>query len=89
MDSQDDSVRLIRDALKAKQKKNPKTNKGRQQFKQSGRYIRRRNQHVQKEILGNQNPEALLYTLWLKNGIHFGLRGDTEHYNLRWGGGSN
>ena len=24
-------------------------------------------------------------TLWFNNSIHFGLRGVSEHYNLKWG----
>lgn len=29
----------------------------------------------EKKTLGNETPEALTYTLWLNNIIHFGLRG--------------
>ncbi|CAC5385135.1 unnamed protein product [Mytilus coruscus] len=31
------------------------------------------------------SPEAIINTLWLNNSVHFGLRGVTEHYKLRWG----
>ena len=35
-----------------------------------------------KGLLGMCSPEALLYTLWLNNTLHFGLRGCTEHRNM-------
>lgn len=38
-----------------------------------------------KGFLGTSSPEAILNTLWLNNSIHFGLRGITEHHNMRWG----
>ena len=38
-----------------------------------------------KGLLGTQNPEALLNTLWLDNTMYFGLRGCKEHKDMRWG----
>ena len=31
-----------------------------------------------------ETPEAIVNTLWFNNSVHFGLRGVTEHYNLKW-----
>lgn len=31
------------------------------------------------------NPNALLNTVWLNNGVHYGFRGRQEHTNLRLG----
>ena len=39
----------------------------------------------EKSLLGTQNPEALLNTLWLNNTMHFGLRGCKEHRDICWG----
>ena len=35
--------------------------------------------------LGLSNPTALLHTVWFCNTVYFGLRGVTEHYQMRWG----
>ncbi|XP_069109889.1 uncharacterized protein KIAA1958-like [Argopecten irradians] len=39
----------------------------------------------EKKVLGAGNPEALLNTVWLNNGVYFGLRGRQDHTNLCWG----
>jgi len=31
------------------------------------------------------NPESLLNTVWLNNGVYFGLRGRQDHTNMLWG----
>ncbi|XP_061174899.1 uncharacterized protein KIAA1958 homolog [Saccostrea echinata] len=85
MDSQDDSFRLTRDALKAKQKNLKKQGKGNKPSKAEAISDEEINILYEKKILGNETPESLMYTLWFNNSIHFGLRGVTEHYNLRWG----
>ncbi|XP_061191553.1 uncharacterized protein LOC133199700 [Saccostrea echinata] len=84
MDSQDDSFRLTRDALKAKQKNLKKQGKGNKPSKAEAISDEEINILYEKKILGNETPESLLYTLWFNNSIHFGLRGVSEHYNLRW-----
>lgn len=43
------------------------------------------NQLRQKNLLGNNSPKTLLDTVWLNNGIYFGLRGRQDHTNLLWG----
>ncbi|VDI52912.1 Hypothetical predicted protein [Mytilus galloprovincialis] len=43
------------------------------------------NSLYEKNLLGDSTPEAMINTLWLNNSVHFGLRGVTEHYELRWG----
>ena len=36
--------------------------------------------------LGLTNPQSMIHTVWWNNTMLFGMRGVTEHYNLRWGG---
>lgn len=36
-------------------------------------------------LLGSENREALLNTLWLNNTQYFGLRGCQEHRDMKWG----
>ncbi|XP_053379635.1 uncharacterized protein LOC123536945 [Mercenaria mercenaria] len=36
-------------------------------------------------ILGSATPESLLHTVWINNGVFFGLRGRQDHTNLLWG----
>ena len=36
-------------------------------------------------LLGVSSAESLLNTVWLKNTIHFGMRGCQEHRDLCWG----
>ena len=73
MDSQDDAFRFTRDALKAKQKC----------LKKQGRVNRpNRNDAITDEEI---NILSLLNTFWFTNSIFFGLKGETEHYNLRCG----
>ena len=36
-------------------------------------------------MLGVSSAESLLYTVWLNNTIHFGMRGCQEHRDLCWG----
>ncbi|XP_045159791.1 uncharacterized protein KIAA1958-like [Mercenaria mercenaria] len=36
-------------------------------------------------ILGNATPKSLLRTVWINNGVFFGLRGRQDHTNLLWG----
>ncbi|XP_053385813.1 uncharacterized protein LOC128550578 [Mercenaria mercenaria] len=36
-------------------------------------------------ILGNTNPESLIYSMWMICTLHFGMRTGQEAYNLRWG----
>lgn len=86
MDNQDDFFRLTCDALKAKQTKLKKQGKGNRPSKVDAITDEEINILYEMKILGNETPEALLYTLWLNNSIHFGLTGVTEHYNLRWRG---
>lgn len=31
------------------------------------------------------SPESLLNTVWLNNGVYFGLRGRQDHSNMLWG----
>jgi len=31
------------------------------------------------------DPEILLQTVWLNNGVYFGMRGRQDHVNLLWG----
>ena len=31
------------------------------------------------------NPQSMIHTVWWNNTMLFGMRGVTEHYNLRWG----
>lgn len=85
MDSQDDAFRLTRDALKAKQKSLKKQGRGNHPNKTDAITDEEINILYEKKILGNETPESLLNTLWFNNSIHFGLRGVSEHYNLRWG----
>jgi hypothetical protein len=35
--------------------------------------------------LGLSNSTSLLHTVWFFNTVYFGLRGVTEHYQMRWG----
>ena len=35
--------------------------------------------------LGLSNPSSLLHTVWFFNTIYFGLRGVSEHYQMKWG----
>ena len=35
--------------------------------------------------LGMSNPTVLLHIIWFFNTVYFGLRGVTEHYQMRWG----
>ncbi|XP_060580060.1 uncharacterized protein KIAA1958-like [Ruditapes philippinarum] len=39
----------------------------------------------EKGILGSESPQALIYTIWLNNTMHFGLRGRQEHSTMLWG----
>lgn len=39
----------------------------------------------EKGILGTDNPEQLLNTVWLNNTVLFGLHGGSENRNLMWG----
>ncbi|VDH93355.1 Hypothetical predicted protein [Mytilus galloprovincialis] len=39
----------------------------------------------EKQVLRAANPNALLNTVWLNNGVHYGFRGRQEHTNLRLG----
>ncbi|XP_063399089.1 zinc finger MYM-type protein 2-like [Mytilus trossulus] len=39
----------------------------------------------EKNVLGAGNPESLLNTVWLNNGVYFGLRGRQDHSNMLWG----
>ena len=74
---------LIRDALKTKQKslkKQCKCNKPRKAQPMSDEEV---NIMYQKNVLGGENPQALLNTMWFQNSVHFGLRGTKENYELR------
>jgi hypothetical protein len=42
------------------------------------------NMLYEKGLLGDSSPESLLSTVWMNNCIQFGLRGVSEHYNLRF-----
>jgi hypothetical protein len=35
--------------------------------------------------LGNTTPDSIINTLWWQFTTHFGMRVNTEHYNLCWG----
>ncbi|XP_061196504.1 uncharacterized protein LOC133204775 [Saccostrea echinata] len=37
------------------------------------------------EQLGKATPTSLISTLWFNNTLYFGMRGGTEHRNMRWG----
>ena len=39
----------------------------------------------EKGVLGEQNPQALLNTVWLNNVIYFGMRPGKEQRSLQWG----
>ena len=36
-------------------------------------------------IIFTGNPDSLLNTVWLNNGVYFGLRGRQDHTNMLWG----
>jgi hypothetical protein len=38
-----------------------------------------------KKCFISDSPKTLLDTVWLNNGIYFGLRGRQDHTNLLWG----
>ncbi|XP_067656703.1 uncharacterized protein [Haliotis asinina] len=39
----------------------------------------------QRQVLGDQNPDALMSTMWFVNSKYLGIRRPADHYNLRWG----
>ena len=75
----------LRDALEAKQKnwKNKAEEISRMQLLLSQK--KEIDILFEKKDLGTSSPQSLLKTVWLNNILHFGLRGCTEQWNLRWG----
>lgn len=80
---QDDSFRLTREALKAKQKQLKQQGKGNKPRRAQPLTDEEINLLYQRNVLGDSSPDSLLYTVWLNNCVHFGLRGVNEHYTLR------
>ncbi|XP_046580265.1 uncharacterized protein LOC124287838 [Haliotis rubra] len=39
----------------------------------------------QRQVLGDQNPDSLMSTMWFLNSKYLGIRRPADHYNLRWG----
>ncbi|CAC5401761.1 unnamed protein product [Mytilus coruscus] len=76
---------LTRNALKAKQKTLKKEGKGNKPKRADPLTDDEIDLLFEKNLLGSSNPQSLLNIIWLNNSIHFGLRGVTEHYTLRWG----
>ena len=79
----DDVFQLTRDALKTKQRILKKQGKGNKPKRAQPITDEEINLLYDRKILGDSSPESLLYTIWLNNGVHFGLRGVQEHYTLR------
>lgn len=74
-----------RDALTAKQVELKKLGKGNATKKAESLTDDDINAMFSSGKLGMTNPTALLHTLWFFNTVYFGLRGVTEHYQMRWG----
>ncbi|CAG2204141.1 unnamed protein product [Mytilus edulis] len=76
---------LTKDTLKTKMKVLKKQGKGNKPNRAQPLTDMEINSLYEKTLLGDSTPEAMINTLWLNNSVHFGLRGVTEHYELRWG----
>lgn len=75
---------LTKDTLRAKLKSLKKLGKGNRPKEAKAITDDEINILLEKKQLGDDSPQALINTLWLNNTIHFGLRGVTEHYDLRF-----
>lgn len=74
---------LTKDTLKTKMKVLKKQGKGNKPNRAQPLTDMEINSLYEKNLLGDSTPEAMINTLWLNNSVHFGLRGVTEHYELR------
>ena len=81
----DQAFEKTRRALTSKQKELKKQGKGNKPNASVALTSAEPNTLYEKSLLGTQNPEALLNTLWLNNTMHFGLRGCKEHRDICWG----
>lgn len=75
---------LTKDTLKAKLKSLKKQGKGNRPKEAKPITDTEIGMLYEQNILGGSSPRALINTMWMNNTIHFGLRGITEHYDLRW-----
>jgi hypothetical protein len=71
-------------SLNAKQKVIKQKGKGNKPKRSQPMTDNEINMLYEKGLLGNSSPESLLNTVWINNCIQFGLRGVSEHYNLRF-----
>jgi hypothetical protein len=81
----DTNFALTREALRAKQKDLKCKGKGNKPNRSQPITDEEINALYSKKLMGKETPEAIVNTLWFNNSVHFGLRGVTEHYNLKWG----
>ena len=81
----DQAFEKTRRVLTSKQKELKKQGKGNKPNASVALTSAEPNTLYEKSLLGTQNPEALLNTLWLNNTMHFGLRGCKEHRDICWG----
>jgi hypothetical protein len=79
----DDSFNLTRQTLNAKQKVLKQKGKGNKP-KRSQPITDNEINMYEKGLLEDSSPESLLSTVWMNNCIQLGLRGVSEHYNLRF-----
>ena len=75
----------VMDVIRCKQKKLKREGKGNQPKKAEAISDTDIDKLYQTGQLGAKNPETLLRTVWLQNTVHFGMRGVTEHRDMKWG----
>ena len=74
-----------REMIAAKSKELKKQGKGNQASASDSLNDEEIDQLWEAGALGLTNPQSMIHTVWWNNTMLFGMRGVTEHYNLRWG----
>ncbi|XP_069128860.1 uncharacterized protein KIAA1958 homolog [Argopecten irradians] len=75
----------VMEVIRCKQKKLKREGKGNQPKKAEAISDTDIDKLYKTGQLGTKNPETLLRTVWLLNTVHFGMRGVTEHRDMKWG----